>query len=423
MTDAGPTGSMPLPAPIDAAPPAAPPTDSSTGTATQSPRRFPRATVILVALAAGTVTAIGISGIRGILAPVLLTLILTICAHPVRTGLEKRGVPHGIATGSVILVVFVLLAGFTYTVIIAFAQFVTMLPQYSSQLADIGSNLTTWLKSIGIGQEQIQEITAGFSPSNMISFFSGLLGSVFSITGALVIVLTMLILMSADAVYVPTILGQLSTRRPNFVTAVTSFAHNVRRYMVVTTVLGVVQGALNALALWIMHVPAALLWGLLAFLCSFIPNIGYFFAIIPPMVFGYFVGGWPTLIAVVIVYGVINAVVQSIIQPRVVGNAVALSQTLTFFSVLFWAVIIGPIGAILAIPLTLLARMILIDADPSIHWWRPAIGDTTETRAIMKADDAAAKQARKDKRMSKQGPPRNTQREAQQEAPQFDQDS
>lgn len=364
--------------------------------------RYPRATLVLLALAAATVTAAGISGIRGILAPVLLTLILTICAQPVRTGLEKRGVPHGIATGSVILVVFVLLAGFTYTVIIAFAQFASMLPAYSSQLSAIGTNVTSWLSSIGIGQKQIQEITSGFDPSSIVSFASGILGSVVNITAALVIILTMLILMSADAVYVPTILRQLGTRRPAFATAINSFAGNVRRYMVVTTVLGVVQGALNAVALWIMQVPAALLWGLLAFLCSFIPNVGYFFAIIPPMVFGFLVGGWPTVVAVVVVYGIINAVVQSIIQPRVVGNAVALSQTLTFFSVLFWAVIIGPIGAILAIPLTLMARMILIDSDPSAHWWRPMIGDTTETRAIMKADDAAAKQARKDKRMSKQ---------------------
>lgn len=297
-----------------------------------------------------------------------------------------------------ILVVFLLLAGFTYTLIIAFAQFANMLPTYTSQLADIGTNITKWLASIGIGQAQVQAITAGFNPATIIDFFSSILGSVFSITGALVIILTMLILMSADAVYVPTVLQQLRPRRPELVVALLSYAKSVRRYMVVTTILGIVQGVLNSLALWIMGVPAALLWGLLAFLCSFIPNIGYFFAIVPPIVFGFLVGGWPTVIAVIVVYGIINAVIQSIIQPRVVGNAVSLSQTLTFFSVLFWAVVIGPIGAILAIPLTLMARMLLVDANPSAHWLRPAIGDTSETRKIMKSQDAAKKQERQAKR-------------------------
>src|SRR4051794_17792531 len=77
-----------------------------------APSRIPRGTVVLVGVAAVTITAIGMSGIRGILAPVLLTLVLVICASPVRTYLERKGFPQGIATGAVILVVFALLAGF-----------------------------------------------------------------------------------------------------------------------------------------------------------------------------------------------------------------------------------------------------------------------------------------------------------------------
>jgi AI-2 transport protein TqsA len=145
---------------------------------------------------------------------------------------------------------------------------------------------------------------------------------------------------------------------------------------------------LNALALWILGVPAALLWGVLAFLCSFIPNVGYFIALIPPLVFGFLVGGWPTALAVIVVYGVINGVVQSVIQPRVVGNAVSLSQTITFFSVLFWAAVLGPIGAILAIPITLLLKTLLVDADPDANLWRPVFGPTAETREQKKLADA-----------------------------------
>ncbi|UFS60432.1 AI-2E family transporter [Subtercola endophyticus] len=385
---------------VDAAEPGSARTGITNGIAAVS-GRYPRGTVILVGLAAATVTAIGLSGIRGILAPTLLTLILTICAHPVRTMLEKRGVPHGIATGSVILVVFGLLAGFTYTLVIAFAQFASMLPQYSDQLTAAGASITTWLASIGIDPAQISQITSSINPGTIVAAAQGILGSVFSITTSLVIVLTFMILMSADAVYVPTILKQLSERQPHFVTALGEYASNVRRYMVVTTVLGVTQGVLSALALWIMGVPSALLWGILVFLCSFIPNVGYFFALIPPIVFGYLVGGWGMVIAVIVVYGIINAVVQSIIQPRVVGSAVSLSQTLTFFSVLFWAVIIGPIGAILAIPLTLLGKTLLVDSDPASRWTRPALGPTAETRALMRADDAASKAARKVRRAEK----------------------
>ncbi|BDZ64694.1 AI-2E family transporter [Agromyces mangrovi Wang et al. 2018] len=354
----------------------------------------------MLGLAAATVAAIGMSGISGILAPVLLALILTICANPVRTWLERNGVNRGVATLAVALTTFALLAAFVYALVIAVAQFSALLPDYADQIAAIGANISSWLSSIGFGPDQVAAIEQGLDPNNLVAFFSGLVGSVFGLIGMLVVLLTMLILMPADAAYAPTVLRQLEPRRPHLVSAVRDYARDVRRYMVVTTVLGLVQGAINGVALVIMGVPAAFLWALLSFLCSFIPNVGYFIAIVPPLVFGYFQGGWPIVIAIIVVYGLVNAVVQSIVQPKVVGNAVALSQTLTFFSVLFWAIILGPIGAILAVPLTLLVRMLLVDSDPGTRWWRTALGELTETKSIMKAEDDAAHEARAERRAS-----------------------
>jgi AI-2 transport protein TqsA len=353
-----------------------------------SSERYPRATIILLGLAAGTVATFGISGLRGILAPTLLTLVLTICAAPVRTRLTARGAPRGIATTAVALVVFGVLAAFVYAILIALIQFTAMLPTYSEQFARIGSSIARWLEGLGIGQAQIQAALAGADPRNVVATVAGAVGGLADLTAALVIILTMMILMAADSSYTRVVLGQLGAVHPNLVGALTQYTSNVRRYMIVTTLLGVAQGTLNTVALAILGVPAALLWGMLAFLCSYIPNIGYFVALVPPLLFGLLVGGWPTGIAVLVVYGVINAVVQSIIQPRVVGQAVSLSQTLTLFSVLFWAVVIGPIGAILAVPLTLLVKAVLVDADPRTRHWQPALGPTAETRALLRAEIA-----------------------------------
>jgi AI-2 transport protein TqsA len=365
--------------------------------AAESPgeRAMPRSTIILLGLAGAAVTAWGLWATRSIVAPVLLSLVLTICVHPLRTSLERRGVPRGAATGSVVAAVFLLLAGFVAALVVALAQFATLLPQFAPQLRDAGQSIGDWLSGLGIGQAQIQAIVSGFDPANLASFVSSLFGSVASVTFSLVVVLTTLILMAMDASSLPTLFQQLRPKRSRLVVSLESYASGVRRYMVATTGLGIAQGILNALCLWALGVPGAFLWGLLTFICSFIPNIGYFIAIVPPLVFGYLVGGVPTLIWVVIVYGVINGIVQSVIQPRIVGNAVALSQTLTFVSVLFWAAVIGPVGAILAIPLTLLARTVLIDSDPDARWWRPILGDLSETRSIMKDADAERKARKK----------------------------
>ena len=218
---------------------------------------------------------------------------------------------------------------------------------------------------MGFGPEQVQEVLNGFTPGRIIGFLGGLLGNIASLVASLVIILTMLILMAMDGSRVPAILTHLNYHRPALVAALHGFGTGVRRYMVATTVLGIAQGLFNWLVLVILQVPGALLWGLLSFICSFIPNIGYFIAIIPPLFFGFLTGGWPTVVAIIVIYGGINSVIQSIIQPKYVGNAVSLSETLTFVSVLFWAVVLGPVGAILAVPLTLFVRAILLDSDPS----------------------------------------------------------
>lgn len=356
---------------------------------------------ILMGLAGATVTAFGLAAIGGIFAPVFFALVLTICVHPLRIALEKRGVPHGIATGSVIIAVTLLLLAFGYAVLVAFTQFAELLPQFSGEIAALGQSFAQWLSTIGINADGIDDLFAGFDPTALLGFLGGLVGGLTGWVTILVIVFTMLLLMAMDAGFMPALFRQLLPVRPLVVTSLVHYGSNVRRYMVVTTVLGLAQGVVNWLALLIIGVPGAFIWGLLAFVCSFIPNIGYFIAIIPPIVFGALVGGWPMVIAVIVVYGVINGVVQSVIQPRVVGRAVSLSQTITFFSVLFWAVVIGPIGAILAIPLSLLVRLLLVDSNPRMDWMRPMLGELDETKEIMAEYDAEAKAARRARRAGK----------------------
>lgn len=350
---------------------------------------------ILVGLGGAVLVGFGLAGLGSIVAPVFLAVVLTICMHPLRIWLERHRVPRGIATGAVVLAVVLLLLGFGYAVLVAFGQFSALLPQFSDQITAFGQEVVGWLNSLGITSRELSSVAADFDPSRLADFVSGLIGGLAGISSALVILLTVALLMGMDAGYIPAVLAKTSTTHPLVVTGLSNYAANVRRYMVWTTLLGLLQGVLDFVALVLLGVPGAFIWGLLAFLCSFIPNVGYFLALVPPIVFGALVGGWPTVILVIVVYAVINAVVQSVIQPRVIGNAVSLSQTITFFSVLFWAVILGPIGAILAIPLTLLVRLMLVDTYPPADWVRPLLGDLTETKELIAEEDAEIKGARK----------------------------
>jgi predicted PurR-regulated permease PerM len=93
------------------------------------------------------------------------------------------------------------------------------------------------------------------------------------------------------------------------------------------------------------------------------------------------------MVLVIVVYSVINFVIQSIIQPKFVGDSVNLATTVTFLSMAIWTWTIGPLGALLAVPLTLLTKAILIDLDPSTRWIGTLLGSTTPTEEPEPDDD------------------------------------
>jgi len=195
------------------------------------------------------------------------------------------------------------------------------------------------------------------------------LSSVALAVGALVLVLATVVFMAVDATGMPERLAEVpGTSRLRG--ALGDFARNTRRYLVVTTVFGFAVAVVDTLALVILGIPLALLWGLLSFLTNYVPNIGFFLGLVPPTILALLVGGPGTAVLVVVIYTVVNFVLQSVIQPVVVGDAVGLSVSLTFLSVIAWTVVLGPLGAVLAIPLTLFLHAVLVGQDPERVWAR-----------------------------------------------------
>ena len=115
------------------------------------------------------------------------------------------------------------------------------------------------------------------------------------------------------------------------------------------------------------------------------PNIGFVLGVAPPALLGLLAGGWGEFIAVVVVYSLLNFVVQTLIQPRFVGDSVGLSMTVTFVALLFWGWVLGALGALLAIPLTLLFKALLVDVDPRGHWLDALLREEPRAPRTMRA--------------------------------------
>jgi predicted PurR-regulated permease PerM len=331
--------------------------------------------VVIVGLAAAVVAAVGLHLVAGIVAPTFLALVLTVAASPIRTVLVRRGVPGWLAATATILVVALGLVVFVALLVVSLARFAELLPTYAAKLSDLVGQVESWLAGLGIHSDQAAAMLSSIDVNGLSSFVTGLLRDLVSTVASLVLVIALVLFTGMDTGRFTDSLGRLRHEHPAFVGAMGGFAHLTRRYLVVATVFGLVVAAFDTVLLWALGVPAPVLWGLLAFITNYIPNVGFVIGLIPPAVLALLEGGWGLCLTVIVGYSVINLVIQSVIQPKLVGDAVGLSATVTFLSLVVWTVIIGPIGAILAVPFTLFTKALLVDVDPRTRWAGALLGD------------------------------------------------
>ena len=184
-------------------------------------------------------------------------------------------------------------------------------------------------------------------------------------------------------------IASIAADRPRIAEALGHFAWGTRQYLLVTTVFGLIVAVLDTIALAILGIPLAITWGLLSFITNYIPNIGFILGVIPPALLGLLTGGPKLMVIVIVVYCVLNTVIQSVIQPRFIGDAVGLSVTVTFVVLFFWSWLLGPLGAILAIPLTLLAKALLVDIDPQAKWADALLRDSAKEPDLVTTESPA----------------------------------
>jgi predicted PurR-regulated permease PerM len=339
----------------------------------------PRGFIVLLGSAGAVVLVAGLRATAGIVGPVFLGLVLTIAAAPLRGRLRRIGVPPWLATLLTLLAAYLVLVALAGALALSVARLATLLPQYGPRFQDLLDNVRSGLADLGVGNDQVQSAVSSVDLGKLIGYLEDILSGLLGLSSNLFLILALLLFMGMDAARFPQRLAAVGVERPAVVSALAGFARGTRRYLLVSTVFGLIVALIDSGALALLSVPIPLVWGLLAFVTNYVPNIGFVIGLVPPALLGLLDGGVGTMVAVVIAYCIINVVIQSVIQPKFVGDAVGLSVTLTFVSLIFWAWVIGPLGALLAIPLSLLAKALLLDIDPSTRWIGALVGGDVPT--------------------------------------------
>lgn len=332
---------------------------------------LPRVVVVLVGLAAGFLVIAGLRGLAEVVGPIFLAFVLVIATQPMRIAAERHGIPGWVGSTVAIVTIYAGLVGLTLAMTVAVARFATLLPDYEAEANDLLDSVVSWLASQGVGEDQIQQLVGGLDLGRFVELAGSLASGLLGVLSSLFLVITLVLFMVADSARFTANLHRLPVAHRPLTDALTSFGMATRRYLVVSTVFGLVVAVFDTIALAWLGVPVAVLWGLLAFITNYIPNVGFVIGVIPPAVIGLLEGGPRLMIYVLLVYSVLNVVIQSVIQPKIVGDAVGLSSTITMVSLVFWAYTLGAMGALLAVPLTLFAKALLVDADPGSRWLTP----------------------------------------------------
>jgi predicted PurR-regulated permease PerM len=350
-----------------------------------SAHRLPRVSHVLIVTSGAVITLVGMRELDWLLGPFLLAVMIIILINPIFELMINRGVPR-VALGVLILVMYGLLIGLTSIIALSVARLATLLPNYSAQLAGSLQFVSERLSRLGIGSAQIRELLGSVDLAAIARFLTNHVPSLFSAGANALFLASLLMFLGIESTQVRRRSVYLLKDHPRLASGLLDFVRNTRRFLAATGAFAVIVGVLDTFFLILVDIPIALLWGLLAAACNFIPYVGFVIGLVPPALLALLNGDWQLMIVIIVVYVVLNSVVTTLIPAKVVGDLVGMSMTLTMMSVAFWSWILGPIGAVLAVPLSLMAKAILVDSDPAARWLSGFLNSDERNRRMQDAD-------------------------------------
>lgn len=320
----------------------------------------------LVNLAAFVVIVAGMRAAAPLVIPLLLAVFVSVIAGPALLWLQSRRVPAPIALALVLAVVVVSMVGVGFLITSTVAQFTRELPGYEARLRQLSAVWADELQALGfvVSRQALAEV---FDPSAALRLAGNLLTGLGNLlaSGFLILLTTIFILLEISSF--PRKLQQVATDPGQLAQRMDRMLDDVQRYMTIKTATSAATGGLLGGALAAIGVDFALAWGMLAFLFNYVPNIGSVIAAIPPVLLALIqLGPWSAFV-VALLFLVVNVTIGSLLEPRLVGHRLGLSPLVVLASLVFWGWVLGPIGMLLSVPLTMTAK-IGLEANPDTRW-------------------------------------------------------
>lgn len=313
---------------------------------------------IVIMLGMLVIILTGIRFAADIIVPFILALFIAVVLSPLVQRMVKLRVPRVLAISLLVIVIvmaMVLLLTYLGTSLNELAR---TLPQYRSSLVIPLKSLEPWLVRLGIGVS-VDEMVKYIDPNAAMTLITNLLTQLTNAMSSIFLLLLTVVFMLLEVPQLPTKFQQIMVRPVEGMAAIQRAIDSVSHYLVLKTAISLVTGLVVWGMLTTLDVRFAFIWGLLAFALNYIPNIGSVLAAIPPIIQVLVFGGLYDALVVLAGYLIINLVFGNILEPRIMGRGLGLSTLVVFLSLIFWGWLLGPVGMLLSVPLTIIVKIAL----------------------------------------------------------------
>ncbi len=330
----------------------------------------------------GASFVIVVAGLRegaSILLPFVLALFLAVMSMPLMFWLQLRRVPAPLAIVLTMLMIGVVFGALIMLGTQAVADFQDQLPGYRARVEALYASWVAGLSAqIGIQLDQYLTFEL-IDPGAAVDFFASTAARVAGFLTNTFLVLLIMAFVLSEAMVFPfkfrAIVGRRESERrrvtkmvPNDRRRMTKIVREVQEYLGIKTLTSLTTGLLIGVLAWFAGLDFPILLGLIGFVMNYIPTVGSILAAVPALLLSVVqFGSLGNFILVIVGYGAINTVFGNIVEPNLMGRRLGLSTLVVILSLLFWAWVWGPVGALLAVPLTMVVKIMLENTE-DLRW-------------------------------------------------------
>ena len=321
---------------------------------------------VFVILASLVIILAGIKSASVIVVPFLLSLFLAMACSPLINWASRYKIPRALAVILVILLIVVF--GFMLTGLVgqSMNEFSQNLPKYRAQLVNEFAWLIGQLEGFNIKLDK-QQILSYLDPGMAMNMATNLLSSLGGVLTNFLLILLIVVFMLFEAESIPRKI-HIALSDPHMkLKQIDKFLTSVKNYLAIKTLVSLATGLIIGLWLYVLGLDHFLLWAMLAFLLNYIPNIGSIIAAVPAVLLALVQLGSASAGFVALGYVLTNTIMGNVVEPRYMGRGLGLSTLVVFLSLLFWGWLLGTVGMLLSVPLTMIVK-IALEANPDSHW-------------------------------------------------------